>query len=142
LLAAVVFFFMRRVLALIPALALRLDTKKAAAWTALAMLTIYLLVSGLSVPAIRSYLMIGVVLIAVLLDRTAISLHTVGWAALVLMAVYPDAVVGASFEMSFMAVLALVAVAEHVNLRAQWRAPDGQFMVLPAIGVILAARSA
>jgi competence protein ComEC len=83
--------------------------------------------------------MIGVVMVAVLLDRTAISLHTVGWAALVLMAIYPDAVVGASFEMSFMAVLALVAVAEHVTLRARWRTPEGQFMILPAVGVILAA---
>lgn len=139
LLAAVVFFFMRRVLALFPALALRLDTKKVAAWTALAMLTVYILISGLSVPAIRSYLMIGVVMGAVLLDRTAISLHTVGWAALVLMAIYPDAVVGASFEMSFMAVLALVAVAEQVDLRVRWRTPEGKFTILPAIGMILAA---
>lgn len=139
LLAAVVFFFMRRVLALIPAIALRIDTKKAAAAVALAMLTLYILISGLSVPAIRSYLMIGVVLVAVLVDRTAISLRTLGWAALVLMAIYPDAVVGASFEMSFMAVLALVAVAEQFDLRVRWRTPEGKFLVFSAIGVVLMA---
>jgi competence protein ComEC len=138
LLAAVVFFVVRRGLALVPALALRIDTKKAAAWVTLAMLSIYILVSGLSVPAVRSYLMIGVVLMAVLLDRTALSLRSIGWAALVLMAIYPDAVVGASFEMSFMAVLALIAIAEQYNFRAVWRTPDGQFQILPAVGAFLA----
>ncbi|TAL03014.1 MAG: ComEC/Rec2 family competence protein [Rhodospirillaceae bacterium] len=138
LLAAVVFFLVRRGLALVPPVALRIDTKKAAAWAAIAMTTIYLLISGLSVPAVRSYLMIGVVLIAVLLDRTAISMRSIGWAALVLMAIYPDAVVGASFEMSFMAVLALIAVAEHVSLRVTWRSPEGDLLILRAVGVILA----
>src|SRR5205823_395703 len=72
------------------------------------------------------------------LDRTALSLRSIGWAALVLMAIYPDAVVGASFEMSFMAVLALIAVAEHASLRVKWRSPDGQLLILPALGLILA----
>ena len=110
----------------------------AAALITLAMLTMYILISGLSVPAVRSYLMIGVVLAAVLLDRTALSLRSIGWAALVLMAVYPDAVVGASFEMSFMAVLALIAIAEEVQLRAGWRAPDGGIQIMPVVGMFLA----
>lgn len=97
LLAAVVFFLIRKGLALAPPVALRLDTKKIAAWIALGAVTLYVLISGLSVPAVRSFLMIGVVLVAILLDRTAISLRTIACAALVLMLVYPDAVVGASF---------------------------------------------
>jgi len=137
-LAAVVFFLMRRGLALIPALALRVDTKKAAAIVALLATTAYLLISGLSVPAVRAYLMIAVVLLAILVDRTAISLRTVAWAGLVLMTIYPEAVIGASFQMSFMAVLALVAIAEHVSLHAKWRSPEGEFLWLRAIGVILA----
>jgi competence protein ComEC len=137
-LAAVVFFLMRRGLTLIPVLALRFDTKKAAAVVALSVTTAYVLISGLSVPAVRSYLMIAVVLVAVLLDRTAISLRTVAWAALVLMLIYPDAVIGASFQMSFMAVLALVAIAEHLNLQAKWRSPEGEFLFFRAVAVVFA----
>ena len=137
LLAAAVFFVVRRGLALFPALALRVDGKKIAAWAALAATTLYTLISGLSVPAERSFLMIGVVLIAILLDRTAISLRTIAWAALVLITIYPDSVIGASFEMSFMAVLALIALAEHYRLKAKWRGPDGELQIFRALGVII-----
>lgn len=139
LLAGAVFFLVRRMLALVPAIALRTDTKKLAAWTALAVTFGYLLISGMSVPAVRSFLMIAVVLLAVLLDRTALSLRTIAWAALVLMVVYPDAVFGASFQMSFIAVLALVALYEQTWLRIPWRAADGQLNVVRAAGVYLLA---
>ena len=114
-LTVIVFFVVRRGLALSPTIALRLDTKKVAACAALCMATLYLLVSDMSVPTVRSYLMIGVVLAAILLDRTAISLRSVAWAALLLMAFYPDAVIGASFEMSFMAV---IGAGGHCRARA------------------------
>ena len=136
LLAAAVFFVIRRGLALIPALTLRVDTKKIAAWVALGATTLYVLISGLSVPAVRSFLMIGVVLVAILLDRTALSLRTIAWAALALMAIYPEAVIGASFQMSFMAVLSLIALAEYVRLRVRWRGPEGEFQPFRAAAII------
>lgn len=142
LLAGVVFFLIRRMLALFPAVALRADTKKIAAWTALAVTFFYLLISGMSVPAVRAFMMIAVVLAAVLLDRTALSLRTIAWAALALMAAYPEAVVGASFQMSFAAVLALIALYEQAWLRASWRAPDGRWTVVRAAGVTLLALAA
>lgn len=125
LLAAIIFFVVRRGLALAPAMALRFDTKKAAAWVALAATGFYLVISGLSVPAIRSFLMVGIVLAAILVDRRAISLRNVGWAALALMAVYPDAIFGASFQMSFLAVLSLVAVYEQSWAKTSLRNVDG-----------------
>ena len=133
LLAAIVFFVMRRGFALVPAIALRIDTKKAAAWTALAATGFYLVISGMSVPAIRSFLMVGIVLAAILVDRQAISLRNVGWAALALMAIYPDAIFGASFQMSFLAVLALVAVYEQSWAKANLRRTDGSLDVPRAI---------
>lgn len=133
LLAAIIFFVMRRGLALIPAVALRIDTKKAAAWTALAATGFYLVISGMSVPAIRSFLMVGIVLAAILVDRQAISLRNVGWAALALMAIYPDAIFGASFQMSFLAVLALVAVYEQSWSKANLRRIDGSLDVPRAV---------
>lgn len=139
LLAGVVFFLVRRALALVPAVALRTDTKKIAAWIALAVTFGYLMISGMSVPAVRSFLMIGVVLAAVLLDRTALSVRTIAWAAFVLMVLFPDAVFGASYQMSFIAVLALVALYEQTWLRIPWRAPDGRFNILRAAGVYVLA---
>ena len=133
LLAAIVFFVMRRGLALIPSLALRTDTKKAAAWVALAATGSYLVISGMSVPAIRSFLMVATVLAAVLVDRRAISLRNVGWAALALMAVYPDAIFGASFQMSFLAVLSLVAVYEQSWAKASLRNIDGSLDIPRAL---------
>jgi competence protein ComEC len=138
LLAAAVFFIVRRGLALVPAIALRTDTKKIAAWGALGATGLYVLISGLSVPAVRSFLMISVVLVAILMDRTALSLRTLAWAALTLMLLFPDAVVGASFQMSFLAVLALIAWAEHALLRVRWRTPDGELQIIRAAGLIFA----
>ncbi len=138
LLAGVVFFVMRRLLAFIPAIALRFDTKKAAAWGALAATAFYLVISGMSVPAVRSFLMIAVVLVAILLDRTALSVRTIGWAALVVMILFPDALVGASFQMSFLAVLSLLALYEHTWLKISWRNADGVFLPLRAAMFYLA----
>lgn len=134
LLAAIVFFCMRRGLALVPSIALRIDTKKAAAWVSLAATASYLIISGMSVPAIRSFLMVATVLAAVLVDRRAISLRNVGWAALALMAIYPDAIFGASFQMSFIAVLSLVAAYEQSWVKTSLRRVDGSFDVIRAFG--------
>jgi competence protein ComEC len=125
LLAGVVFFAVRRGLALFPVIALRIDTKKCAAWAGLATTAFYLLISGMSLPAVRAFMMIAVVMVAVLLDRTALSMRTVAWAALVLMTAFPEALFGASFQMSFLAVLALVALYEQAWLRVTWRSADG-----------------
>ncbi len=137
LLAAVVFFVIRRLLALVPFIALRIDTKKAAAWAGLAATAFYFIISGMSIPAMRSFVMIAVVMLAILLDRTALSMRTIAWAALLLMAVFPDAVIGASFQMSFLAVLALIALYEQAWLQIAWRSADGRFLVMRAVGLYL-----
>jgi competence protein ComEC len=69
LVAGVVFFFVRGVLALFPAVALRYPIKKWAALTALAAATFYLVLSGAEVATQRSYIMTAVVLIGVMVDR-------------------------------------------------------------------------
>ena len=138
LLAGAAFFVIRRLLALVPVIALRVDTKKIAAWAGLGATAFYLVISGISVPAIRSFMMIAVVMLAILLDRTALSLRTIAWAALILMALFPDAVVGASFQMSFLAVLALVSLYEQAWLRIVWRGTDGRLILLRAVGIYLA----
>ncbi len=121
LIAGWLFFGLRAVLALIPALALRYPIKK---WTALAAMAGgggYLLLVGATVPAQRAFVMVLLVLLAVLLDRTAISLRLVAWAAFAVLAVAPQSLLGASFQMSFAAVVALVATYEYAARKGWFR---------------------
>ena len=89
---------------------------------ALAGTAFYLLLSGATTPTQRAFLMGGLVIVAILLDRTGISLRSVAWAAVAVLLVQPESLLGASFQMSFAAVVALVAGFEWYNLRRGWRA--------------------
>jgi competence protein ComEC len=112
-LAAVAFFLLRGALALIPTFANRLPIKKGAALVALAAAAFYLVLSGAEVATQRSFIMIAIVLIGVMLDRPALTLRTITAAALVVLVVAPETVVHPSFQMSFAATLALVAAYQH-----------------------------
>jgi competence protein ComEC len=114
-LAAVAFFFLRGVLALIPTFANRLPIKKGAALVALAAAAFYLVLSGAEVATQRSFIMVAIVLIGVMLDRPALTLRTITVAALVVLVVAPETVVHPSFQMSFAATLALVAAYQHTR---------------------------
>ena len=96
--AGVVFFTVRALLALIPALTVGFPIKKWSAAAALVAATFYLLLSGAEVATQRSYLMTAVVLIAVIVDRRAITFRTLAVAALVVLAIVPEALVHPSFQ--------------------------------------------
>jgi competence protein ComEC len=104
----IVFFVIRASLALIPS-STRYPIKKWAALAALGAATFYLLLSGAEVATQRSYIMIAIVLLAVLLDRAALTLRTLTIAAFGVLLLAPESVVHPSFQMSFAATLALVA---------------------------------
>ena len=91
LLAAAVFALVRYGLALVPRLALLWPLKKIAACAALAAGAAYLVVSGADVPTQRSYIMTAGVLVAVLLDRPALTMRSVALAALIVLALAPEA---------------------------------------------------
>jgi competence protein ComEC len=113
LVAGVVFFFVRALLALVPALALHYPIKKWAAFAALAAATFYLVLSGAEVATQRSFIMTAVVLIGVMVDRQTITMRTIAVAALAVMLLVPEAVIHPSFQMSFAATLALIAAYER-----------------------------
>jgi competence protein ComEC len=71
------------------------------------------LLSGAEVATQRAFMMTAVVLIAVLVDRQAITLRTLAVAAFVVLATAPEAIVHPSFQMSFAATLALIAAYER-----------------------------
>lgn len=115
--AGILFFTFRFLFALVQPLALRFPTKKWAAVVVLIGAFCYLLLSGARVPTQRAFFMIAIVMLAVLLDRQAISMRLVSWAAIVILALQPESLLSASFEMSFAAVVALIAVYEEVGPR-------------------------
>ena len=112
LVAATLFFGLRALLALSERLTLRRPIKKWAAVAAIAGSFAYLLLAGATVPTQRAFVMTGLVLLAVLLDRQAISMRLVAWAAMIILVIAPESMLGASFQMSFAAVVALVAFYE------------------------------
>ena len=112
-LAGLMFFFVRFFMALIPALSLRYNSKKVAAVLAFVVSTVYLLVSGAEVPTQRAYIMTFMVLLAVIFERQAISMRILAIAALIILIISPQALVNISFQLSFAAVVALVAFYER-----------------------------
>lgn len=108
--AGAVFFAVRALLALSPALVAGSPIKKWSAAVALVAAAFYLLLSGAEVATQRSFLMTGVVLIAVMADRRAITFRTLAIAATIVLVLAPEALVHPSFQMSFAATLGLVAL--------------------------------
>jgi competence protein ComEC len=117
--AGIVFFAIRAGLALIPSFASRHPIKKWAAGVALVAAAVYLLLSGAEVATQRSFIMIAIVLVGVMVDRQALTFRTLTVAAFGVMLLAPEAVVHPSFQMSFAATLALVAAYQNV---LPWRA--------------------
>lgn len=120
--AGLFFFGLRGVLALVPALALHYPIKKWSAAAAILAAGFYALLAGATVPTQRSFVMIAIVFLGVLVDRSPFSFRMVAWAAIVVLLLQPESLVGASFQMSFFAVLGLIAVFEAMRSQlTRWR---------------------
>ncbi len=130
--AGVVFFAVRGLLALVPALTATFPIKKWAACAALLAATFYLLLSGAEVATRRSYLMTAVVLLAVMVDRRAVTVRTLAVAALVVLALAPEALVHPSFQMSFAATLGLVTLVQF-GMPRLFASPDNSLAARAAL---------
>ncbi len=103
---------LRRLLALWPWLALRVPLPTLAlAGGALAGLA-YTLLAGAQVPTVRAVIVAGIVVLGMMLGRQALSLRLVAAAAFAILLVRPEALLGASFQMSFAAVIGIIALYE------------------------------
>ncbi|HTW50388.1 MAG TPA: ComEC/Rec2 family competence protein [Stellaceae bacterium] len=112
LVGAFVFFAVRGGLALVPPIALRWPIKKIAAGATLIVLFCYLMLSGAAIPTERAFVMNGIVFAAILIDRLRLSMRICAVAAGVVLLFAPESLAGVSFQMSFGAVVALLAVYE------------------------------
>lgn len=107
-----------RLLALWPWLALRVRLPLLAAGAGAVAGIGYTLLTGAEVPTLRSCIGAVLVLLALALGREPLSMRMVAVAALAVMLLWPEAVVGPSFQMSFGAVIAIVALHGSAPVRA------------------------
>ncbi|WP_454882691.1 ComEC/Rec2 family competence protein [Sphingomonas oryzagri] len=105
-------FLALRLLALWPRLALRAPLLLIAAGCGAVMGIAYTLLTGAEVPTVRSLIAALVVLAGVALGREAMTLRLVAAGALVCVLFWPEAVAGPSFQLSFAAILSIVALHE------------------------------
>ncbi|MEO0428809.1 MAG: ComEC/Rec2 family competence protein [Pseudomonadota bacterium] len=121
-LTGLVFTALRAGMALAGPVALRLPAKKLAAGAALLAGLGYLALSGGTVATQRAFVMVAVALVAVMLDRPAITLRALALAAAIVLTLNPAALFDAGFQMSFAATTALVAAYEALRRRRAARA--------------------
>lgn len=119
-----IFFALRFLLAAWEYGALRYPIKKWAAGAALIGSLAYLVISGASIPTQRACVMIGLMFVAIILDRPALSMRLVAVAATLILLMRPEAVLEPGFQMSFGAVIALIAVAEWTARRPRGDEPE------------------
>lgn len=107
-----------KLLALWPWLALRVRLPLVAAGAGAATGIGYTLLTGAEVPTIRSCIGAVLVLGALAMGREALSMRMLAVAALFVMLFWPEAIVGPSFQMSFAAAAAIVALHGAAPVRA------------------------
>ncbi|MGE5265986.1 MAG: ComEC/Rec2 family competence protein, partial [Deltaproteobacteria bacterium] len=127
--AGAVFATIRFLLAAIPLLALTQPIKKWAAAGGATAAILYYTISGGSAATLRSAIMMVVIFLAVMLGRPAIAMRNVAMAALLILALFPESLLDAGFQMSFAAVAALMAAYEATRrLMARRNLAPGSIM--------------
>ena len=126
LIAGWLFFTLRFLLALVPGLALRAPIKKWAAAAALLGAFAYTVLTGATVLTQRAFLMLALMMLAVMLDRVAISFRLLAWAAVAVLLWAPKSLLSVSFQMFFAAVVGLTAIYKNYGpVMVRWRSDGG-----------------
>lgn len=121
---AAVMLIAMRLLALSPMLALRLRLPLVAAGAGALAGIGYTLLAGAEVPTVRSCIAALLVLGGLAAGREAMTLRLIASGAIVVLLIWPDALAGPSFQLSFAAVTAIVALHEHRQVRAWFARRD------------------
>lgn len=142
LVAGGVFAVTRLALAGFYGLGQRIAIKQVAALAGSGAAIFYLLLSGASVSATRATIMLLLVFGAVLVGRRALTMRNVAFAALIVILLEPAAVFRPSFQLSFSAVTALIAVYEMTRTNherpAGWLGKTGRFFGSMALTSLIA----
>ena len=124
---AAVLFMTLRLLALSPTLALRWPLPLIAAGAGALAGIGYTALTGAEVPTIRSCVAAVLVLIGIAIGREAMTLRLVATGAIIILLLWPEALIGPSFQLSFAAITVIVALHENRSVRALTMRRDEQF---------------
>ncbi len=125
LVAVFLFSAVRFAFCLVPGIALGWPVKKIAAVIAVLGAGAYTLIAAAPIPTQRAFIMVAVVFLGVIADRKALSMRLVAVAASAVLVAQPESLLGASFQLSFAAVVALVAAYETEQQERLRRLGDG-----------------
>lgn len=136
-----------RLLALSPWLALHARLPLIAAVAGAGAAIGYTLLTGSQVPTIRSCIAALLVLAAMALGRQPVTLRMLAAGASILLLVWPEALAGPSFQLSFAAIAAIVALHDHPRIaafaapqeEAWWRRTARGVAMLLLTGVVVEA---
>ncbi len=107
-----IFTFIRLLLCCFARISMYYNVKKIAAIVSLVGAVIFYFISGCSVSAMRALIMHSLVILAIILDREALTMRSIAVAATIIMILSPEAIMFPSFQLSFSAVIAIVAFYE------------------------------
>jgi len=110
-----VFFIKRLPYHALQRLTVYLTPKQAAAVLCIPFMLMYLGISGGSVPAVRSFIMIGLSLTGLLIGRKGYWLNSLLFAAFIIVAWHPEALLSISFQLSFLAVLFIGVIIDRTG---------------------------
>lgn len=131
LLSTFVFFTIRSLIRLLPLFIIRrltiyLSPSQISALLALPFLILYLLISGGSIPAIRSFIMINLFLFGLLMGRKGYWLNSLLFAAFLILLWNPSSIKDLSFQLSFLAVVFI-----GLSLHNETESPDKKRSLRP-----------
>ena len=107
--AGMAFVFFRCIFSCSEKLTLSCNTKKLCACIATVTSFCYLLLAGMPIPACRAFVMVAMMFFGVVVDRRHDSMRSISAAACIILFCSPESILSPSFQMSFVAVVALVS---------------------------------
>jgi len=119
--ATLAFFGLRFLLARSEMILLAVWVTRGAALIALFPVLVYGFLAGMSPATQRAVIMVTVFLIAIFLEREQDAINTLSVAALVILIIRPTALFEVSFQLSFVAVFAILYVLRHLPLAVKLR---------------------
>ncbi|WP_353278182.1 ComEC/Rec2 family competence protein [Wolbachia endosymbiont (group A) of Agelastica alni] len=136
--AGLFFVVFRNLFAISETLTLKYNTKKISAFLTILPTTFYLLITGMQISAQRAYIMVILVLVAIMIERKYRGLIAIAFAAAVILIIEPEAILKPGFQMSFSAVLALVA-SYQINANKLFKIKIMKYFVSIMISSVIAS---
>ncbi len=137
------FFFARVVIRRSPLLRLRGDDTRYAALLSIPFAFMFMVTAGSGIPTIRAAIMITVFMLSLFFERGRHTINTIFFSGLVILLLYPHSLFTASFQLTFISVLAIVISGERLypaipikNSAVKWILSSVLMTVAASIGTL------